>query len=219
MADRIRRLTLAATALPLLLMVMAGMARAATFTVNTTADSGLGSLRATITAANTTPNIFSTINFSVSGTISLASSLPAIANASPGSLMIDGSGKAITVDGANSFQIFSVNSGATLNVRNLTIAHGSDEALPFEGGGILSHGTLTVTNSTFSHNLAAALGGGIENDGTLTVTDSTFSGNIVEHDGGGINNAGTLTVTNRPSSRSRRNRFHRRKSSETGTLN
>jgi hypothetical protein len=41
-----------------------------------------------------------TINFSVSGTITLGSALPAIAI----NLTIDGSGQSITIDGANSFQ-------------------------------------------------------------------------------------------------------------------
>jgi hypothetical protein len=99
MADRNRRFTLAAIALPLLLVAMSGMAHAATFTVSNTLDSGVGSLRDAIRSANAAPTETSTINFSVSGTITLSSELPAVANTSPGSLTIDGSGQAITVDG------------------------------------------------------------------------------------------------------------------------
>src|SRR6202035_3318898 len=91
MADRNPRFTFAAIALPLLLLAMSGLARAATFTVNTTADTGPGSLRAAITSANAAPTVVNNINFTVSGTITLGSSLPAIANTSPGSLTIDGS--------------------------------------------------------------------------------------------------------------------------------
>jgi predicted outer membrane repeat protein len=221
MADRNRRFALAKITLLLLFLAMSGLARAATFTVINTNDTGIGSLRAAITSANAAPTVVNNINFTVSGTITLGSSLPAIANTSPGSLTIDGSGQAITVDGANSFQILSVNSGATLTLHNLTIANGSAEPVPFAGGGILNDGTLTVTNSTFSGNSAGirgggvftsgtmtvtnttfsgnsapGSGGGIANDGTLTVTNSTFSGNTVIHDGGGIENDGTLTVTN-----------------------
>ncbi len=59
------------------------------------------------------------------------------------------------------------------------------------GGGIASAGTLAVTNSTLSGNLAGVSGGGIFNDGTLTVTNSTLSGNSAADLGGGIcNNAG-----------------------------
>ena len=89
-----------------------------------------------------------------------------------------------------------MNTGATLILHNLTIAHGSEFTLPDAGGGIFNHGTLTITNCTLSDNNAPAFAGGIENEGTLTVIDSTFSGNRVNHEGGGIHNAGTLTVTN-----------------------
>jgi hypothetical protein len=67
------------------------------------------------------------------------------------------------------------------------------------GGGIDNHGTVTITNSTFSGNSAeAGSGGGIANSGTLTITNSTFSGNSVNFaNGGGIyNNAGTVTLRN-----------------------
>ncbi len=51
----------------------------AVFTVTSTADSGAGSLRAAITAANAAPGA-STINFTVAGNIILNSDLPAISN-------------------------------------------------------------------------------------------------------------------------------------------
>ena len=196
MADRNRRFRVAAIALPLLLVAMPGFSRATPFTVNTTADTGAGSLRAAITSANAAPTVPNTINFNVSGTITLGSSLPAIANTSPGSLTIDGSGQSITVDGANSFQILSVNSGAALNLRNLTIAHGNEQSIPEgeDGGGVENKGTLTVTNCTFSDNAAGLGGGAIANVGTLTVTTSTFTGNNASS-AGGIDNFGTLTVT------------------------
>ena len=191
MADRIRRCTLAAIALPVLFLAMSGMANAATLTVNNTNDTGMGSLRGQILGASSGD----TINFNVSGTITLGSTLPAIAI----NLTIDGSGQSITVDGANSFQIFSVNSGATLTLRNLTIAHGNEQSIPEgeQGGGVENKGTLFVTNCTFSDNSAGLGGGGITNDpdATLTVTNSTLSGNNAPS-GGGINNFGTLTVTN-----------------------
>ncbi len=69
-------------------------------------------------------------------------------------------------------------------------------------------GTLSVTDSTFSGNVARSesdslgdsFGGGIYNVGTLSVTGSTFSGNLATNGydgyGGGIDNDGTLSVTN-----------------------
>jgi hypothetical protein len=66
------------------------------------------------------------------------------------------------------------------------------------GGGIYTNGTLTVTNSALSGNVAND-GGGIFNSSssTLTVNNSAISGNSADTDGGGIyNNQGTLTVNN-----------------------
>ncbi len=133
-----------------------------------------------------------TINFSVSGTITLGANgtLPDIEN----TLTIDGTGQTINVDGALQFQVLFVNSDATLTLNDLTIVHGnSGEA---SGGGIENLGTLNVTNSTFSSNSAGTSGGGIYNVTTLTVTNSTFSGNNAGGSGGGIYNDGTLTVIN-----------------------
>ena len=105
-------------------------------------------------------------------------------------------GNGFTLDGASSFQILSVISGATLNLQFLTL---KDSSVTGSGGAILNDGTLTVTNSTLSANQATgALGlgfaGAIRNDGTLTVTNSTFLGNQanagVGAAGGAIYNTG-----------------------------
>src|ERR1035437_1146616 len=128
--------------------------------VNTTADpgsAGVCALRDAITAANNKVAVngcaagTGTINFSLSGTITLGNTLPAIQN----KLTIDGSGQTITVDGANSYQVLSVNPAATLTLNNLTIENGSSAS----GGGVYNGGTLTVTNSTFSGNSATNGGG------------------------------------------------------------
>ncbi|MGH7923584.1 MAG: choice-of-anchor Q domain-containing protein, partial [Candidatus Binatus sp.] len=142
-----------------------------------------------------------TIAFSVSGTISLTSALPAIANTSSGRLTIDATGQTITIDGASKYQVLIVNSGATLDLNNLTIADGNTAGA---GGGIRNDGILTVTNCTFANNKAVhaggASGGAIFNDGTTTtVTDSSFLNNAGA--GGAIVNlalnfATALTVTN-----------------------
>jgi hypothetical protein len=201
-------------------LTLSTAARAATIVVNSLADpgaKGICALRDAITAANTKTATNGckagtgkdAIRFSVTGTISLASTLPQITDkrltitgpTSPG-ITIDGG----TEDGHVGVQVMQVASGATLDLRNLTIAHGF--AIP-KGGGIINEGTLLVVNCTFTGNSTfgvfetnvAGQGAGIYNDGTLTVTDSTFSGNSstgpVEGagDGGGIYNNGTLTVT------------------------
>ncbi|MCS6909984.1 MAG: right-handed parallel beta-helix repeat-containing protein, partial [Anaerolineales bacterium] len=132
-----------------------------------------------------------TITFSVSGTITLGSTLPTIVSGQ-GALTIDGTGQNVTISGKNSVQVMVVNAGANLTLRNLTIANGNAGS----GSGIWNNGTLTVTNSTFSGNSATAWGGGILNKGTLMVTSSTFSENSASFGGSIYNDGGTLTVTN-----------------------
>jgi CSLREA domain-containing protein len=182
--------------------------------VNTTSDEsspgdGLCSLREAINNANS-PGVDTTagdctlgsgndiINFSVSGTIVLGRPLPVIQN----SVTIDGSGRTIAIDGANSFTALIVNSGATLNLDDLTIQHAASSIVSNGvsfGGGIFSFGTTTVANSTFSGN-SAGDGGGIFAEGSLSVTESTFSGNSAGLFGGGfggaIFNFGTATIAN-----------------------
>src|SRR5213076_64531 len=139
-----------------------------------------------------------TITFSVSGTITLGSTLPPINT----TMTIDGSGQTITISGNNFAQVMVVDSGNTLTLLNLAIANG--RITGGDGGGINNGGTLNVTNSTFSgnsgtypsNNNGTPNGGGIYNVGTVNVTNSTFSGNSTTGIGGGIYNFGTLNVTN-----------------------
>ncbi len=186
-------------------------AYAAGYVVNSladnTTDDAFCTLREAILAANNAPantncgagsNADDTITFSVSGTITLSSTLPAIVSGQ-GALTIDGSGENITISGNNSVRVMYVNSGADLTLQNLTIANGVDVI----GGGVYNAGTLTVTGSTLSGNgTTDGAGGAIYNDSTavLTVVNSTFSGNSASavsagNWGGGIYNQGTLTVT------------------------
>jgi predicted outer membrane repeat protein len=178
-------------------------------TVNTNADPGPTAdcdLRDAITAANnktaTNGCVAGTgddaIHFNIGSpaTITLGSALPAIANTSPNTLTIDGTGQSITIDGDSTYQIFSVNSGATLTLNDLTLADGNGGG--GSGGAINNSGTLTVTNSTFSNNSApgppGVYGGAIYSTLSLTVTNSTFSGNSAGGLGGAINsNAATIT--------------------------
>ena len=137
-----------------------------------------------------------TITFTVSGTITLGSTLPNI-TAAGGALTIDGTGQTVTISGNNTVRVALIDNVAALTLNNLTIANGNSAVM---GGGISSSGTLTITNCTFSGNSTTSGGGGIyNNSGTLTITNSTFSGNSTGDNGGGaIENEvnGTLTITN-----------------------
>ena len=207
MASSNRCLALAATLICVWFLAMSGMAHAAgTVTNCTTFGPGAGTLDTALMGGGT-------VTFACSGTIVV----PEI-DISSGTTSIDATGHSVTLSGNNANRVFSV-SGATLNLTNLTIAHGSggDGGGIFNGGGTVtvtnctlsgnsgsngggienSGGMLTVTNSNFSNNQALAdAGGGIDNGGTVTVTNSTLSDNGAFDGGGGIFNSGTATVTN-----------------------
>ncbi|MBI1761578.1 MAG: putative Ig domain-containing protein [Acidobacteria bacterium] len=158
------------------------------------AASGACTLRAAIQEANAiTACTPLTINFSVTGTINLATALPALNHPN---LTINGNGAANSIiSGNDAVQVFSVNAGANATLSGLAITHGRASV----GGGILNNGTLTVTNSTISNNAATSSGGGFANDNnaTLTVTNSTISGNTAVFGAGGIYHfSGTLILTN-----------------------
>ena len=164
-------------------------ARAATLTVTNTGDSGAGSLRAQLAAAAAGDTI--TFGAGVTGTITLASALPTIAQ----SLTITGPGAStLALDGAGQYVGFNVTGGTVQSpvaISGLTIQNGSGS----DGGGISNTGGgLTLTACTLSGN-SATDGGGLYNQGTATLTDCTLSGNGAGVAGGGLYNQGTATLT------------------------
>ena len=190
--------------LPLLVLAIAGMAHAATFTVTNTGDSakalaGDGTLRGEILAANLAGGT-NTINFQAGlvGTIRLAKGLPMIL--SDDNLTITGpiGSPGITISGGGRVPV--VVSFGTLNISNLTIANGKSTTFTTSGGILNYLGTLSIANSTFSGNSSEFGGGAIQNLGTLTVTNSIFSRNTAPGDGGGaignLGRAATATITN-----------------------
>jgi CSLREA domain-containing protein len=188
-----------------------------TITVNNTTDpastsgNGFCTLREAINNANAASDTSGgdcapgtgtdTIKFSVSGMISLTSTLPAIAT---NTLTIDGTGQSITVDGASSFRVFVVSSGA-VNLNSLTISDGSVVG-DFGGAAILSQSAqpLSISNSTFSNNYAhdcppsgcgGGNGGALDIGGPLTIANSTFVSNSADEFGGAIDCVGAGPVS------------------------
>jgi len=174
-------------------------------TVTNTNDSGPGSLRQALADAHDND----TINFAVTGAISLTSGELLIAK----SVTISGPGAnvlAIMRDpNAASFRIFHITTNHTVTIEGLAVINGS--ILSGFGGGILNQeSTLTINGCAVSGNSALGqqgLGGGIFSNGSggggfasLTITDSTLSGNIAAN-GGAIFNDGSsgmaiLTINN-----------------------
>jgi hypothetical protein len=99
---------------------------------------------------------------------------------------------------------------ATLAITNSILSNNiaSFSEFPFNsggnGGGIFNEGgTVTITDSSVSHNQAGTSdpipggnGGGIVSSGMLTITNSAIESNGCAVSGGGIVNYGTLSITN-----------------------
>ena len=184
-------------------------------TVNTLQDSSATdafiSLREAIDLANNTAGD-DTIDFASSlfsggaGTITLlTASLPQILDATQlisgvarGTLTITGPGaSSLTISGDNgvsgrNFRIFNIASGGNLSISGVTVSGANNSS--GNGGAFDNFGTLAVSNSTLSGNIAQH-GGGFYNSGIATFTNSTISGNSA-NTGGGAGNIGTLTISN-----------------------
>src|SRR2546422_2842114 len=159
-----------------------------TITVTSTNNSGAGTLRDAIAAAN--PG--DTINFSLiyPATITLTSGALFIGK----NLTITGPGtSSLAINGNNSDQVFVIGATVSVSISRLTIMNGNNA----NGGGIFNGGTLTLSDSIISGNTSVQ-GGGINNflGATLTVINSTFSNNTTSFAGAGIFNFSTVTVIN-----------------------
>ena len=118
-------------------------------------------------------------------------------------MTIDGQG--YRIHGNNRFRIFYIEEGSTVAIHNLTmtrnmaryksshlVVDGNDES----GGAVYNEGTLTISDSSFIHNVADEYGGAIHNEGTLTISNSSFIDNRAVDLGGAISNyEGTLIIS------------------------
>ena len=183
------------------------IANGATRTVATLNDTGAGSLRQTIMDAMSGD----TINFSVTGTISLTSGELGLCK----SLTLAGPGVAsLTLSGNNSNRVFSVCTNVTVNIMDLTIANGYST----NGGGIYNDGgTVKLAGVNLLRNQAVVIpdpnlappaphGGAIYNLGSITATNCLFSmnsavisgatqGGIALTAGGAVYNLGSIQAS------------------------
>ncbi len=100
-------------------------------------------------------------------------------------------------------RVFTIASGATVTIQNLSIRYGRVSGYNNDGGGIRNEGTTTITDCQIYNNRSTAdSGGGISNRHTLTISNSSIYNNIAYYMGGGIVNSyyidssGYLTITN-----------------------
>ncbi len=170
-----------------------------TWTVNVLADDAPGGTCAatcTLRDALNTAQTGDTINFVVSGTITLTNGR---LDAATTSVTINGPGQSILdiSPGSSAVPDFVVENDIWLAISNLTISGGSGL-----GGGITNYGVLAIDHCTFSNNAVGSAGDGAaiynyslnSNGGILGVTNSLFSGNSAGG-GGAISNGGTATIS------------------------
>ena len=120
-------------------------------------------------------------------------------------------GKGYTISGDHRWRIF-YNEGGDLTIKDLTMTKGYVEGefirnedgtakatadQPFGGAIANWQGTVAISDSTFSDNLAERFGGAIFNAGKLGISGSSFSDNWAESFGGAITNweEGELSIS------------------------
>jgi hypothetical protein len=185
-------------------LCFAGVAQATVIVVTTTADSGAGSVRSALVAAN--PG--DTITIPTPGDYQVTSAELAVTK----NVSIEGSGPAVRLVGDGNNRVLNVTAGS-VTISGLTVTGGGLSGPVVSGGGVANAaGTLELRNVVVTGNAVGNTpsggvpqGGGIfNNTGTLLIVDSTISGNTNSigaggggvPEGGGIDNAGgAVTIT------------------------
>ena len=176
-------------------------ASAATITVNNlsgTTVAGQCTLRDALLAADTDAAVqgcaagsgADTINFSVTGTIPLATQLTVNSD-----VTISGPGAAnLTLAPSSTNRALYLQNAHTVSISGVTF-QGNGTAIP-DGAAIYNYaGALTIQNSVFSGNVSSGQGGAIYNyGGKVVIKSSTFSGNRANMGGAIYNYRGTISI-------------------------
>ncbi len=203
-------------AFALIASLLVSTAHAATFNITSNSDSGPGSLRAAILAANNAPNTLHTMVFTTpypnGGTIALLSALPEI---EVQNLTISGGTRSPVISGQNSHQILRVSGiNTNLELSDLQLSNGrsnqyggciQDTAYAAQTAGILRL-TRVVFSGCSSVATSLVYGGAIywqRPSGDVLVYSSRFSTNYVsatttngQSGGGAISTRSNLTISN-----------------------
>ncbi len=181
-------------------MAFASASSAAELMVTSLDDSGSGTIRELIEAANANQGE-DTIEFEpgLSGTILLQSALPMIEQ----DLQIVGPGAhRIAISGQQAHQLFEIDSGVSSSISGLTLKQGLAQEEQNGGlglgGCVWNKGSLVLSEVIITACSAEVAGGGIANDGSLLLQQSTISGNTAIPEGfavgGGVDNFGTARI-------------------------
>jgi hypothetical protein len=194
------RLLSAANLLPIMLLILSGLAFAKDFHIK---NGDVNSLIAAINAANDN-NLDNVINLAKGGCYTIETVYAETTGLPPitGLIKINGNGATIKRDasqGTPEFRIFYVQHGGNLTLDRVTVKNGKNVLAPGSGGGIFVWGILSLVNDSHISNNNAIDGGGIfvGFGGILEIEDSTVSDNLAYY-GGGIfaDNGATTEIIN-----------------------
>lgn len=178
----------------------------ATFTVNSTADTGSGTLRNQIIAANANPGVdiieFDASAFTSAKTITLTSEI-----AITGSVTVNGPSAALTISGNSVGRIFNINDAVTGTaivavLNNLTLTKGVTAGVADGAAIFIQDEDVTLNNCTLTANSSSSDAGAIRveaSGGKLLVFQSTLSSNTASVSGGAISALANTSVTIRES--------------------
>jgi len=196
-------------------MALPAAAGAAVFPVTTTADvgdptpdgacnSGPGGtcpLREAVQESNSSSSGDDTIELAPGTYTFAAGAVPLVEGAGMGKLtIVGGTARDTTIDGADLAAIFTVPTGGSLELRELTLVDGKTDVA---GGGIKNDGTVALVDVALVGNEAAGGGGAIASTGTLMLDRVTLAGNKSTYPGAALSvarlggaNPGIATITN-----------------------
>lgn len=129
------------------------------------------------------------VTFGCSGILTLTSPISINQNT-----IVDGNGQSVVLSGGGTTPHFIVESGATLDLRTLTLQDGYAN----QGGAIYNsaNATLKLDHVVLQDNQAISSGGAIENAGAALIAHSTFLRNrTLQGSSSALDNWGTATIT------------------------